>query len=302
MGIRAGTGLGTTESKMMITNTGWADPNVRKRLRAAGLSLAAALAVWAVPGAPAARADEDVWPALKTDIYGTRPIVEGDGFVILDAPERAEDAAVVPITIRVPPAVNGALKSMSLIIDKNPAPVAATWTFGPAAGDGGGERRMSTRVRIDMYSYVRAVVETSDGTLHMTKAFVKASGGCSAPAPKDADAANADLGKMVVRSFDPALSTTPLREGLIMIKHPNNNGLQFDPITRGYTPARFIDDMTVRRGADLVFRMEAGISIASNPNFRFTYANSASPGLDVVATDTDKTEFRGESQQMARTQ
>jgi len=263
------------------------------------LGLFAALAL---AGPRVAMADEDVWPEIKSGLYGDRAIAEGDGIVVIDAPERAEDAAVVPITIRVPPTVKGALKSMSLVIDKNPAPVVATWTFGPAAGDGGGERRMTTRVRIDMYSYVRAIVETADGTLHMTKAFVKASGGCSAPAPKDEDTANADLGRMIVRSFDPALPATPLREGQIMIKHPNTNGLQFDPITRGYIPARFIKDMTVKRGSDLVFRMESGISISSNPNFRFTYANSTNPELDVVAVDTDETSFHGGSQTVARTE
>lgn len=40
---------------------------------------------------------------------------------------------------------------------------------------------LATRVRVDDYSYVRAVAETADGKLHMVKAFVKASGGCSAP-------------------------------------------------------------------------------------------------------------------------
>jgi len=78
--------------------------------------------------------------------------------------------------------------------------------------------------------------------------------------------------------------------------------LQFDPITRGYIPARFIKDMTVKRGSDLVFRMESGISISSNPNFRFTYANSTNPELDVVAVDTDETSFHGGSQTVARTE
>ncbi len=37
---------------------------------------------------------------------------------------------------------------MALVIDKNPAPVAANLTFGPAAGDGGSERKLSMRVRV----------------------------------------------------------------------------------------------------------------------------------------------------------
>ncbi|MFA5900142.1 MAG: quinoprotein dehydrogenase-associated SoxYZ-like carrier [Hyphomicrobium sp.] len=252
-----------------------------------------AAGVLALP--PAARADDDMWPSLRKEVFGTRPIAEDDGVVIIDAPERAEDAAVVPITIRVPPSVKGPLKSMTLIIDKNPAPVAAAFKFGPAAGEGGGERRMSTRVRIDTYSNVHAVVETADGKLHMKKVFVKASGGCSAPAPKDADADRANLGKMLVKSTAPALPTTPLREAQVMIKHPNTNGMQMDPISRGYIPARFVKDMTVKSGNDLVFTAEMGISIATNPHFRFTYANGGDAPLTVTAVDTDDTRFTGQA-------
>lgn len=249
-----------------------------------------------------ARAEEDPWPSLRNDVFGSRPINETDGIVTLDAPQRAEDAAVVPISIRVSPSVKGALKSMVLIIDKNPAPVAAAFTFGPAAGDGGGERTMSTRVRIDTYSNVYAVVETADGTLHMAKAFVKASGGCAAPAPKDADSANADLGKTIVKSFDPALESMALREAQIMIKHPNTNGLQMDPETRAYVPARFIREITVKRGQDLVFKAETGISISANPNFRFTYANAKESALEVTSVDTDDTRFTAHSTRVAVSQ
>ena len=268
--------------------------------RLAGLAVMA-MAGLALAHSPA-RAEEDVWPSLQSEVFGTRPIKEGDGVVVLDAPERAEDAAVVPITIRVPPAVQGPLKAMWLIIDKNPAPVALAVNFGPAAGQGGGERRFTTRVRIDTYSYVHAVVETADGDLHMTKAFVKASGGCSAPAPKDADRASDDIGKTLVKSFDPALATATLREAQIMIKHPNTNGLQMDPETRAYVPARFIREVTVMRGNDLVFKAETSFSIAANPNFRFTYDNGKDGALEVTSIDTDETKFTAHSTKATVTQ
>jgi sulfur-oxidizing protein SoxY len=245
-----------------------------------------------------ARAEDDIWPSLQTEVFGSRPIQENDGVVVIDAPERAEDAAVVPITVRVPPTVKGPLKSMWLIIDKNPAPVALTLTFGPAAGEGGGERRFTTRVRIDTYSFVHAIVETEDGVLHMNKAFVKASGGCAAPAPKDADRANDDLGKTLVKSFDPAVETAALREAQIMIKHPNNNGLQMDPATRAYIPARFIREVKVMRGSGLVFKAETSFSLSANPNFRFTYENGKDNALDVTSIDTDETTFVAPSTQL----
>ena len=266
------------------------------------VTMIAIAAAMIAPVSSTSLADEDVWPSLQSEVFGSRDIKDNDGTIILDAPERAEDAAVVPLTVRVPPSVAGQLKSLWLIIDKNPAPVAVALKFGPASGQGGGERRFTTRVRIDSYSYVHAVVETEDGVLHMTKAFVKASGGCAAPAPKDADRAADDLGKTLVKSFDPAVATVSLREAQIMIKHPNNNGLQMDPETRAYVPARFIRELTVMHGSDLVFKAETSFSISANPNFRFTYANTAENALEVTSIDTDETTFAAKSTQISVTQ
>lgn len=249
-----------------------------------------------------ARADDDIWLQLQKDVFGTRLIQEDDGTVAIDAPVRAEDAAVVPITIRVSPTVKGPLKAMWLIIDKNPAPVALAITFGPAAGQDGGWRQFATRVRMDSYSNVHAVVETADGALHMKKVFVKASGGCSAPAPKDSDRADDDLGKTMVKNFEPADHNAAFREAQIMIKHPNNNGMQMDPLTRNYVPARFIREVKVMRGADLVFTAMTSFSISTNPNFRFTYDNAKDSTLDVTSVDTDETTFVGRSKQVAAIQ
>ena len=87
-----------------------------------------------------------------------------------------------------------------MIIDVNPAPVAATFQIGKDAG----VTHLSTRVRVDDYSWLRAIAETNDGALHMSQTFVKASGGCSAPAVKNTDEALASMGKMKLRQFSPA--------------------------------------------------------------------------------------------------
>jgi sulfur-oxidizing protein SoxY len=173
--------------------------------------------------------------------------------------------------------------------------VVAKFSFGPAEGSGG-ERSISTRVRIDNFSHVRAILETADGTLHMATKFVAASGGCGAMNAKDPDTENVDLGKMLVKTFPPALSTAPLFEGQVMIKHPNSNGMQLDITTGGFIPARFIKEMTVKRGNDLVFRMESTFSISTNPNFRFTFGRGGDNELDVSMIDTDGTVFTAKSQ------
>ena len=265
------------------------------RSRGAGfiLGMAALAGLLLVSSAP--RADEDVWPALKQATFGDRAIQAEDGKIVLDAPATADDASLVPITMRVPPEVKDNLKSLTLIIDKNPNPVVAKFDFGPAAGSGG-ERSISTRVRVNDFSNVRAILETDDGSLHMATKFVAAAGGCGAMQAKDPDSENVDLGKMLVKTFPPALSTAALFEGQVMLKHPNSNGMQLDVNTGGTIPARFVKEMTVKRGPDLVFHMESSFSISTNPNFRFTFGRGADNELDVSMTDTDGTVFAAKSQ------
>ena len=232
-----------------------------------------------------AQTGDDPWPGLRKDLFQQREIFDEDGAVLLEAPVRADDAALVPVTVRMPAASAGSVRKLYLIIDKNPAPVAATFEFGKAAG--GGEQMLSTRVRIDMYSHVRAVIETRDGRLHMAAKFVKAAGGCSAPALKDMDQALAGIGRMQVRSFDAARMSLPTREAQVMIRHPNYSGLQMNQVTGLYIPAKFVSEITVKHGSELVFQMEGGISLSEDPNIRFSYEANGKDGLEVTAKDTD---------------
>jgi sulfur-oxidizing protein SoxY len=261
--------------------------NMHARLSSGRWALSLATALVLVFSAFSARADDDPWPDIHRDVFDNRPIIEDDGTITLEAPSRAEDAAVVPLTMRIP-ASAGVVKSLTLVIDKNPAPVAATFNFGNAAGLG--DRMLSTRVRINSYSNVHAVIETGDGKLHMATKFVKASGGCSAPADKDIDEAMSSIGKMQIRTFsDPKdVDHTPrMREAQVMIRHPNFTGMQMDQISREYTPARFVQELEVKRGGELIFSMDGGISISENPNFRFTFAPASDETIEVTAKDTD---------------
>ena len=65
-------------------------------------------------------------------------------------PTRAEDAAILPVTMRVtlPSSDLRHLKTLTLVIDNNPVPVAATFTFGDSAG----VSVISTRVRVNSYT------------------------------------------------------------------------------------------------------------------------------------------------------
>lgn len=257
--------------------------------------LAGTLAVLAVgSGAPGAvRAEEDLWPGLKEEVFGGRALAENDGRVTLYAPERAEDAALVPVSIRIPGNVAPQAVALTLLIDRNPAPVAATFAFGDAFRQGPdiGERVIETRIRLDSFSKVRAVLETADGRLSMSSRFVSGAGGCSATPSKDIEAALAGLGKIDVKAMSEPARGADFREARIMIRHPNFTGLQMDPVSRGYVPARFVDDLEVRSAGQLLVRMTGGISISENPHLRVSYSGAPNAVVEVNAKDTEGARF-----------
>jgi sulfur-oxidizing protein SoxY len=226
---------------------------------------------------------EATWAEIRTAAIGDRPADEQSGLVSLDAPSRAEDAALVPIEVafKLPDGDARRVIALTLIIDENPAPVGARFRF----DEGKAAFALSTRVRVNSYSFVRAIAETSDGRLHMAKTYVKAAGGCSAPAVKDPAEARANLGEMRFRVL------AARGEAQVQIRHPNYSGLQMDQVTRLYTPAWYVETLSVTQGAQPIFAMEAGISISEDPTFRFSYAGGSEP-VTVEAKDTEGRVFR----------
>jgi sulfur-oxidizing protein SoxY len=248
----------------------------------------------AQPSVAQAHTSEEIWNELANEIFKGRLLADGAGLVGIEMPTRAEDAAIVPVTMRVtlPLGDPRRVKALTLVIDENPAPVAATFEF----GDNAGVSMISTRVRVNSYTDVHLVAELTDGKLYVVKTYVKASGGCSAPAAKNADEARASLGQMRFRTFgNPTDSGASLaQEAQVMIRHPNNSGLQRDQVTLLYIPAHFIEELAVRQGDALLFRMNGGISISEDPNFRFSYLATGATTFAVEAKDNAGTIFRNE--------
>jgi sulfur-oxidizing protein SoxY len=216
------------------------------------------------------------WQEIAKSIFGDRKIERTDTLVTLDTPKRAEDAALVPITLSMPD--RDKIKAVSLIIDDNPAPYAAKFEFGPAADT----RELKLRVRVNNYTDMHAVVETTDGKLYEAKQFVKASGGCSAPMGMSDEEAMKGMGDMRMKFAD-AHADKPVAATL-MIRHPNFSGMQMNQVTREYTPARYIDKLTVSAGDQTVFTMTGDISIASNPVINFSFKPDGKP-IQVAASD-----------------
>jgi len=232
------------------------------------------------------------WQQVRGTLFKGRTINDkGDTVVSLDAPARADDAAVVPIAIRAgfEQKPDRFIKQVWLIIDNNPSPISAIFEFSPASGSAD----IETRVRIDEYTFVRAIAELSDGALYMSTRWVKAAGGCSAPPAKDAQAALASLGRMKLRIEAPEAG---LRAGQpvlaqLMISHPNHSGLAMDQLSRQYTPAHFVRRIEISDSGRPLLSADVDFSISENPNLRFYFTPREAGELKAEVLDSKDLRF-----------
>lgn len=239
-----------------------------------------------------------VWQKVRASLFQSRPIAQAsDDVITLETPVRAEDAAIVPIAIktRFEQTPKRYISKVYLVIDNNPSPISAIFEFTPLSG----RADIETRVRVDEYSHVRAIAETNDGQLHMATRFVKASGGCSAPPGKDAQAALATLGRMRFRVEGESSIKSDGRNSAqaqpvlaqLMISHPNNSGLAMDQSTRLFTPAHFVRKVSVTYGGQLVMSADVDFSISENPNFRFYFLPRGDGELKAEVVDSNDLHF-----------
>jgi sulfur-oxidizing protein SoxY len=256
------------------------------RLRAIGLTIG--LAVATSLGPAAAEAPSEAWPDLRDWLFADREIQDGAGVIHLSAPDRAQDAAIVPleITALIPQTPERYIETIHLVIDQNPAPVAGVFHLTPESGSA----TIATRVRINEYTHVRAIAETSDGQLYMASRFVKAAGGCSAPALKDHEQAMARLGQMKIKPLTPFRPGEP-NQVQVLISHPNYSGLQMDPLSRNWIPPHYVREIEVSYGDRTVMRVEGDISLSENPSIHFSLVPEGPGELHVRVLDSDEQEF-----------
>ena len=254
------------------------------------------LSFFAASGALATDLD-DRWGTLKPGYFGDRSIMEGESVISMQAPKRAHDAAVVPIVITASTDASK-IKQIHLIVDKNPLPLAGVFKFSQHRSSW---QSFETRIRINEYTDVRAIAELDDGSLHMTSRFVKAAGGCSAPAMGDLEVAIARAGKMKVLldsiSLDTAAANLPSSkaanaEATIKISHPNNSGMQFDQISRHYIPAFYVHSIVAEVNGEELLNIETNFSMSENPVVRFQFAQAdAAEKFSVYAVDSNNNRY-----------
>lgn len=235
---------------------------------------------------------DKVWEEkLRQPNFQDRPIIEGvqqDIFEI-KAPYTAEDATLVPISIHSKIAQKPELfiNKITIFVDKNPLPLVGEFELTKDSG----KADLAMKIRVDDFSYVRAIAETSDGQLYMAKSFVRAKGACSAPPPASMEDSRKLLGKMRMKTIGKlALGEPNLMQ--IKIRHPNITGMAPIKIgSRVIPPAFFVKELEVDFNGKLVLKAKTTFSISMDPAFRFFFVPDKEGVLVVRGSDTKNNKF-----------
>lgn len=257
----------------------------RKQLTTLTVFIIATLYCLPLSAAEKAANEETSWDVIKEFLFQDRHIDENNPVTKIIAPKRAANGA--DVTVRIvglsPQTDQKHIKNHYLVVDENPSPVVGKFSLSTA-------NKLSdieTRIRVDQYSHVRVISETQDGRLYMTKAFVKSSGGCSAPPVSDNAMAALNLGKtkLIEERLD-----SGLRKIRLSVLHPNNSGLQRDIVSNLTIPPHFVTEAVVTNSdGEVVFSVEGDISFSENPSFEFYY-KPENIGDELVARITDSQE------------
>jgi len=256
-----------------------------------GMLGACVSALFAVAASAAAEESEiDVWATLlRPQYFGEREIAEGKDLIELRVPPRAEDAGVVPISVnaKIPQSAERYIRTLYVFIDRNPKPLAGKFELTPAMG----KADMAMRLRINQFTNVRVVAETSDGRLYMDTGYTRASGGCSAPPPfLELKEARERIGEMKFHAQSTE-ADADVALGQLLISHPNITGMQLDQRTRAYLPAEYVTRVALKFNGEHILSAETDISISEDPSFRFFFKPHTGGTMTAEMTDSKGRQF-----------
>ncbi|MGB7183424.1 MAG: quinoprotein dehydrogenase-associated SoxYZ-like carrier [Burkholderiaceae bacterium] len=245
---------------------------------------AASFNTWAV------EADNEIWRSIRYSLFKNRPVtLDTTGEVlVLKTPKRAQDSAVVPIGVisKIAQTPERHIQKIWLVVDRNPSPVGAIFTLSPNSG----RADIDTRIRVQEFTHIRAIAQLNDGSVYMARNFLRASGGCSAPAAKDMERAMKNIGRMKVNLWGKPVAGKPLRAQL-MVSHPNITGLA-EQSSQAYSAPHFVRHLEIAYGDEVILQADIDFSISENPNFRFWFTpQDHAKELQVRIVDTEDKKY-----------
>lgn len=227
------------------------------------------------------------WDKLRGKLFGTRKIDPASGRVQLTVPLRAAYGASVPVKIvsKLAQGPDLYVKRITLLVDKNPSPVAAVLDLTTELG----QADFETRLRVDEYSHVRVIAELSDGTLHMDSRYVKTSGGCSAPPNRDSLHL---IGRTVFKLPEGVNRDGPTLADVTVV-HPNDTGFELNNQTVMFIPPHYVRSLKVSYGDRKLFDAELDFSVSENPTLRFKFLAKTEADLRAEVEDSKDAQFVG---------
>jgi sulfur-oxidizing protein SoxY len=258
--------------------------------------LAPALAALLLSGPALA---QSAWPDIQSALYGDAPVISQSAHVTLDAPYRATDDARTVLGGHVIAPPGQRITAVTLVIDENPAPVAAEFHLATPQA----EFAFSLTTRLNGQTPLHLVALTDTGERHMAEAFLKTSGqgACAAPPGTDPIAALATLGEMDLaflpdltapsKSVNTRLATLSGKVHAldVDISHPSHSGLAMDQISLLYTPLRVVEEVAITLDTTPYLTMTGSISLSENPRLRVSIP-AGTTAAEVSLRDTDGTE------------
>lgn len=238
--------------------------------------LAAPVAAFA-EAPPADPLGSPMWDYHSAKIFAGAPVVF-DERVNIALPMLAENQHVMPVTVDA--RALGDVVRIVIFADLNPIPVAVDYT--PLAA----QAFISTRIKLDQRTPVRAAVLTADGVWRLAGEWVDAAGGgCSAPPLSRVRGDWADhLGEMRGAAWAGS-DATRVR---MSFRHPMDTGLVEN------IPAYNIEQLTVSDAAGTpLARLTIHASVSEDPSFTLVLAPKAQGAMTVAARDTGGMEFDG---------
>ena len=226
----------------------------------------------------------DIWATLlKPKYFGDTPLTEGRAIIDMKTPYRSEDAAFTPVSISagIAQTEQRYIKDIYVFVENNPQPLAGIFHLTPASG----RADLALRVRVDQYTNVRAVAVLNTGEHHMVTNFVKAQGGCSAPAAGDFEKAMTHIGEMKFRAVSDD-AHGDLMIGQFLLSHPNVTGMQKDQKTQLIRPEHYVKTIRLYEGDKLLMTAETGFSVSEDPSFRFFFRPSGASAIRAEVEDS----------------
>lgn len=257
---------------------------ISRHALSASTGLAVSLMLAAGLAAPASASES--WPSIRDELYGARVINDGSKEIRLSAPDRPEDQMKVPVGVEAAFNDGRTVKSVTILVDENPTPVAAKFNFNQPRS----QVALGANFRFDAVTGVRAVVEASDGQLYMAERTVRFTGGqsaCSAPPNGSVEEIAARMGNTQLAVVGPrAIASNAAQRVKVEVSHPNHTGMVKDQISLLYIPLLLMDKVVIEQSGKPVVEIEGSMSLSQDPSFEFDYLTDGADELTVTASDT----------------